>query len=690
MARRIFFLLLSFSLTSIAAWANPDEENYTRLARLSYMEGHVSYQHIADVEWSVASVNLPLEPGDRIYTGPDGRAEIEFDDGSVYRLARNTDIEILSLKEELIQLRILVGLSTLMISSDADFEINTPAAAFNPLRRGVYRFDVGEDGDSEAVVRTGKLEAANNHFSRRIESGEMLHITSEEIGNPDFSRYERRDEWDEWNDRRNADMNAYAGTEYLPDNVYMGVPELQRYGRWVQVDTYGSAWIPDYADVSWSPYSVGRWCYRPLFGWTWVSYEPWGWLPYHYGRWYRSSIYGWCWLPGPAFAFDFWSPGLVTFYSGPGWISWCPLGPGDYYDINNYHYNRGIYSYQLDQLRRLHTRAPGDLFHRNDRGAFRTVPTDRFRNGSIGNRGRSTEWENVDQPWRQGNLIKDRLPVQPTPASFRAVPDREAARPSRAARSLPSIVRTSPGSNLRGQTQFIRITNPQIPSLPSRSARKQNEQRDANAGSGSRSNVRVIEAPQNERNNPSSQNPVGNSSGEQGGSRTTTYGRSGVSRSSRESSGAGVNSVPATRPDNNPPATQRNAPVWRYDGRPSQQEQTQQAPSEVTPRGEDRQLSNRVGPRSNVEERSNAEGSVIMRTPKANTAPTNNSPRPSNPSAERNNGARSVSGTSNVQSGGDKGSSAGRSGSEGNSKRDSGGSQKASERGASSDGGNRR
>jgi len=305
MTRRILFLLLSLSLAG-AAWAKPQEkDDYTRLARLSYIEGNVSYQHATDVDWAAASINLPLEPGDRVYTSPDGRAEIEFDDGSVYRLARNTDVEILSLREDLIQMRILVGLSTLIVSSDTDFEINTPAAAFNALRKGSYRFFVDENGDSDAIVRKGKLEAANNSFSRQIDSGEMLHFTLGDSGKPEFTRYDRRDDWDEWNDRRNADLNAYGGRKYLPDTVYIGVSDLHRHGRWVEVDTYGSAWVPYSMGVSWSPYSVGRWCYRPVFGWTWVSYEPWGWLPYHYGRWYRSSIYGWCWLPGPSFSFNF-------------------------------------------------------------------------------------------------------------------------------------------------------------------------------------------------------------------------------------------------------------------------------------------------------------------------------------------------------------------------------------------------
>ncbi len=109
MTRRLSFFILSVSLIGLAAWASPENDSYTRLARLSYIQGQVGFQHSSEMDWSAASINLPLAPGDRIYTGQDGRAEIEFDDGSICRLAENTDLEILSLKEELIQLRFRQG-----------------------------------------------------------------------------------------------------------------------------------------------------------------------------------------------------------------------------------------------------------------------------------------------------------------------------------------------------------------------------------------------------------------------------------------------------------------------------------------------------------------------------------------------------------------------------------------------------
>jgi hypothetical protein len=468
MVRRISFIILT-AVIIMATWAFSADDRYLRLTRISYIEGDVSYQRSPEVDWSAASINMPMEPGDRIYTGPNGRIEIEFEDNTVLRLAENTDVEFLSLNDDRVQLRMLVGLATLSVSSNSDFEINTPAAAFNTVSQGIYRFEVDESGTSNAIVRVGKMEAANNYFSCSIDSRQRIRVRPGTDGNREVMAYDGRDIWDEWTDRRVIDLRASTSRRYLPSTVSMGSAELDRYGRWVTIAGYGSAWVPNDVDSYWSPYSVGRWCYRPSFGWTWVSYEPWGWLPYHYGRWQQHASFGWCWIPGEGFSFNFWSPGLVAFYSGTGWISWCPLGPGDYYNINHYHYNRGIYQYQVDRLRRLHTRAAGDSFNRNARGAFRTVDVDRFRSGSFNERSSDSRWGNIARPWKEGNFVRERFDLAPNSASFRAAPDRPAARP-RMDRERPVVVRSEPPSreNNRNHNQFSRITNPQVPPAPSR------------------------------------------------------------------------------------------------------------------------------------------------------------------------------------------------------------------------------
>lgn len=458
MSRRAFrslgFTACTVLLCCSVARAGVEDAEYTRLARVSLIEGAVSYEMASETEWAAASVNMPLEPGDRVYTGKEGRVEIEFEDGSVLRLDEDTDIEILSLSDEIVHVRMLLGLAALTSSGEAPFEVSTPGGSFRAVRKGVYRFDVSENGDTDAIVRKGELDAVNQGFSDRIEKGELLHVSPSAGGRFEVSRYERRDSWDDWTDRRSADAIAYRSRKYVPNTVSMGVSELDKHGRWVSVE-YGDAWVPDDVDDDWSPYSVGRWCYRPRLGWTWISYERWGWLPYHYGRWYRNPRHGWCWLPGPSFSFHFWSPGLVSFYSGEGWVSWCLLGPGDYYDIGNYRYDRGLHGRYLAHMRNLHTRRAGDHFNRHAHNAFRGAPLDRFREGRP-DRGTSLgRWGSASEHWKKGSLVSGRLHVTPTRVSFRANPHVSPA-PPRVESSHPAIVRHAPPPGV-SRGRFVRV-----------------------------------------------------------------------------------------------------------------------------------------------------------------------------------------------------------------------------------------
>ncbi len=96
---------------------------------------------------------------------------------------------------------------------------------------------------------------------------------------------------------------------------------LSPHGNWVSVPTYGYVWYPTLVRLHWRPYTDGRWVWSD-YGWTWVSYEPWGWAPYHYGRWAFLDYYGWVWIPG-----TIWAPAWVTWYTSPEYIGWAPLAP---------------------------------------------------------------------------------------------------------------------------------------------------------------------------------------------------------------------------------------------------------------------------------------------------------------------------------------------------------------------------
>src|SRR5438552_2657151 len=78
------FLLLS-SLPALA-------DSQVRIVRLSYIEGGVQIDR-GTGQFEKAMVNLPISQGARLRTSSDGRAEVEFEDGSTLRLTPETAIE---------------------------------------------------------------------------------------------------------------------------------------------------------------------------------------------------------------------------------------------------------------------------------------------------------------------------------------------------------------------------------------------------------------------------------------------------------------------------------------------------------------------------------------------------------------------------------------------------------------------
>jgi hypothetical protein len=123
----------------------------------------------------------------------------------------------------------------------------------------------------------------------------------------------------------------------VPPEVY-GANDLDDYGRWRVVPTYGPVWVPTAVPAGWAPYTTGSWVLDPYYGWTWVDTAPWGWAPYHYGRWVSVGGY-WAWAPGPVVAAPVYAPALVAFFGdshvrvGIGFggpvVGWVALGWGE-------------------------------------------------------------------------------------------------------------------------------------------------------------------------------------------------------------------------------------------------------------------------------------------------------------------------------------------------------------------------
>jgi hypothetical protein len=303
--------------------------------RLSFADGSVSFLRSGDDDWSPARVNTPLAAGDELYSAEGSNLELQIGARASVRGGEKTQLGLTSLEPDFLQFRLTSGhlaLDLRTLKPGQTIEVATPHAAFTVERTGYYRVEVAPDASSFTSRRGGSAQLTlPSGVPAEVASGEQVVVKGdgqlETYAAPDL------DTWDRWNYARTDDQQGTVSARYVPSDVY-GVSDLDAYGDWRVVPTYGSVWVPRRVAVGWVPYSTGTWLHDPYYGWSWVDDAPWGWAPYHYGRWVYVSGF-WGWYPGPVIARAYYAPALVAFYGGgvsfgirPS-VGWVALGWGE-------------------------------------------------------------------------------------------------------------------------------------------------------------------------------------------------------------------------------------------------------------------------------------------------------------------------------------------------------------------------
>ena len=85
--------LRAAALVLLTSTALAQDDPPPEAGRISYISGNVSIQPVTADDWGQAYPNLPVGPGDRIFTDSDGRAEIQV--GQTYvRIGPNSDVTL--------------------------------------------------------------------------------------------------------------------------------------------------------------------------------------------------------------------------------------------------------------------------------------------------------------------------------------------------------------------------------------------------------------------------------------------------------------------------------------------------------------------------------------------------------------------------------------------------------------------
>ncbi len=330
----ILSTLIAFALN---ARANAESDPYTRVVRLNYVDGKVTFSPSGSDEWVYAYINRPLTSGDQLWTDTQSRAEMH-NGSTALRINSQTNFKVLALDDTTTQFQLTQGTLSFHVrtlAKDQFFEIDTPNFAFQVNRPGQYRIDVDPDHNiSTVLIREGSgIVSGQDNNSYTLNSGQKftfaesnLRLINAEYDTPD-------DNFDTWVAARNRREDKSTSSRYISREI-TGYEDLDAYGTWRQDPTYGDVWVPTIRATDWVPYSNGHWAWVAPWGWTWIDDAPWGFAPSHYGRWARINS-SWGWVPGAQNTAPAYAPALVAFISTPSSeskdIAWFPLAPGEAY-----------------------------------------------------------------------------------------------------------------------------------------------------------------------------------------------------------------------------------------------------------------------------------------------------------------------------------------------------------------------
>jgi hypothetical protein len=327
-ARGYFALLVvAFAMLALLTPASYADSN-ARIVRLSDVEGNVQIDRNTGHGLEKAVQNMPITQGVRLETGSDGRAEVEFENGSVLRLADNTAVEF----------------SNLSLRSSGDqvneVKLNNGTAYVNYRRKGEseFRISVGnrpidlekdarlrirvDRSSAEIAVFKGELKVQGPTETAKVKKNETLTFNFAGDTPYEVAKGINRDPSDNYNQERDQYLDQYASSKSYGNSPYTyGYRDMNAYGSFFNAPGYGTVWRPAGFGPGWDPFADGYWSFYPGYGYVWVSGYQWGWTPYRYGAWTYIPAYGWCWQPGQ---WNRWNSGINVVNPPAGWRNPAP------------------------------------------------------------------------------------------------------------------------------------------------------------------------------------------------------------------------------------------------------------------------------------------------------------------------------------------------------------------------------
>ncbi len=299
-----------------------------RAVRLSYVDGKVKLSQEGQLLADQAVVNTPLLEGMQLATSDDGKAEIQFEDGSVVRLSPSSSLTLAALRGSGTTASAEVLLSSGLAyfefqGGDEAGQLKVRFGASEITTSGFTVLRVAMDnppGDVAVFSGSAQLQGNNGALSVDLHGGESVALSASDPGNYNLAESIEPNSWDAWNSDRDQVLTSEAATQTgapanMGQNENPAWNDLDANGSWYNVPGQGYIWSPyEAANAGFDPYGVGNWMWTPGFGYIWASGYSWGYMPFQCGAWNFYDNFGWGWAPGMGGCSPWWGAG---FYGGP-------------------------------------------------------------------------------------------------------------------------------------------------------------------------------------------------------------------------------------------------------------------------------------------------------------------------------------------------------------------------------------
>jgi hypothetical protein len=302
-------IVLACALSALPAMA----DSQVRIVRLSDVQGPVQIDKNSGLGFERAFTNLPVTQGTQVRTLDDGRAEIEFEDGSTLRLAPGTTVNFSRLalsdaSNRLSTVNLVEGKAYVywLGKTGDEFTLNFSSEKVDLKQPAHFRVE-DSLGTAELANFKNAIEVAGPSGAIKVEKDRTATFDTSDNDKSQVAKNIHPDPCDKWDAQSIEYHDQYANAKNDPSPYGYGASDLNYYGSYSTVPGFGMLWQPYFVGAAWNPFMDGAWSWYPGMGFMWASAYPWGWMPYYYGNWLYAPGYGWGWQPGTS---NTWHGGL--------------------------------------------------------------------------------------------------------------------------------------------------------------------------------------------------------------------------------------------------------------------------------------------------------------------------------------------------------------------------------------------